>query len=110
MKSFITSNINQLAGILSENDLKANLTNDAKIKFQEDLKSLKEHRDELIKIHKQEKLELLHSQAIAIKNDMQSLRKNTYNPVVYSLYNLKSVGYLKKPKKKKNNDNGFDLK
>jgi hypothetical protein len=112
MKSFITSNINQLARILAENDLKANLTTEAKIKFEDDIRNLKENREELLKIYTQEKLELIHSQALAIKNDIVTLRKKsaTTTPIVYSLYNLKSMGNLKKGKKKKINENNYDLK
>jgi hypothetical protein len=107
IKSFMSFNIQQLSRILSENDLKSNLTTESKYKIKEDLKTLKENRDKLIKIHKEAQLDHLHFQAVAIKNDMQTLKRRINTPSVYFLYELRGVSNFMKTKKKRSS--GFDI-
>jgi|Laugresbdmm110sn_2_1035109.scaffolds.fasta_scaffold62753_1 hypothetical protein len=101
IKSFMSFNIQQLSRILSKNDLKSNLTTEEKVEIEEDLKTLKDNRDKLIKIHKEVKLDHLHFQAVAIKNDMETLKRRIHTPSVYSLYDLRGISNFMKTKKKK---------
>jgi DNA-binding protein H-NS len=109
IKAFMSQNIQQLSRMLKENEKINTLSLEAENKIQEDLRILKENRDDLVKIAKQTKLDLLHSQAVAIRNDMQNIKKRIATPSVYSIYNLRSISTLKKTRKKKGDDTNFNI-